>query len=743
MSEREATPPDAPTQAEKNSSLPPIVRNDLEQDRPEMMDEIVATCGDQMLPVVGEARSVKSSQKLESLKEQLSTVNAELKRKLDELRDANADLTHLIAATGVVTLFLDRELHIMRYTPGAVALFHLTANDVSRPFGDLQHQLNYPELNADAERVLETLIPVKRKVSGGEGHWYLARLLPYRTAEDRVAGVVLTFVDITETPQAERALEEHRGQLEAVLRYLPIGVILSEAPSGKCLFHNEEATRLVGYALPMESYHEFERLGALRGDGSCCAVEDYPATRALLHGESVDQEEVTHRRPDGSTMRLAVSSAAIRGESGEIVSAVTALIDIEARRTAEDALRGAEAKLAASQERLRLIVENAREYAIFSLDLDRKVTSWNSGAVRLLQFTEREIVGQSADVIFTAEDRADGAPESEARLALTDGRAADERWHVRKDGSVFWGSGVMMAMRDTHGHAIGFVKIFRDETAARAAKQEIEQSREKLWNALQETERARAEAEAAGRAKDHFLAVLSHELRTPLTPVLMAVHALSRRKDLPEAVTEALDMIRRNVQLEAHFVDDLLDVTRITRGKLELVRDEMDVHEAIRHALEISAPDMRSREQEFVLDLGASEHRLIGDTRRLQQVFWNLVKNASKFTPSGGRITVCTRSIGERMIVTVSDTGVGFEPEAAARIFNPFVQASAEVTREFGGLGLGLAISRATVEAHGGTIRAESAGRGKGATFTVELPLVQEDDARSVGSLPDTAQRAP
>jgi two-component system CheB/CheR fusion protein len=351
------------------------------------------------------------------------------------------------------------------------------------------------------------------------------------------------------------------------------------------------------------------------------------------------------------------------------------------------------------------------------------VTSWNAGAERLLGWSEAEIIGQPGDVIFSPEDRAQGVPEHEAAQALGEGRAIDERWHVRKDGTRFWGSGVMMAMRDGSSQIVGLVKIFRDDTEARQAKEALEQSRQELWEALQETERARADAEAAGLAKDHFLAVLSHELRTPLTPVLMAVQTLARRKDLPAQVTEALEMIRRNVLLEAHFIDDLLDLTRVTRGKLELVREPMDLHETVRRAVEISIGDIEGKLQRVTLNLEASRSRLEGDFMRLQQVFWNLLKNASKFTPEGGLIRVTSRNEPGRVLVEISDNGVGFEPEDAERIFDAFTQANRAVTREFGGLGLGLAISKATVDAHGGRLHATSPGPGKGAAFTVELPL--------------------
>ena len=183
-------------------------------------------------------------------------------------------------------------------------------------------------------------------------------------------------------------------------------------------------------------------------------------------------------------------------------------------------------------------------------------------------------------------------------------------------------------------------------------------------------------------------------------------------------------MIRRNVKIESHLIDDLLDLTRVSRGQFEIVPEPMDIHAAITDAVEICESDIRSKSQTLVLSLAATQHHIDGDFTRLQQVVWNLLKNASKFTRKGGEIRLTTRSDGERFVLVVSDNGIGIDPTVLPTIFDAFSQGGEWVAREYGGLGLGLAISKATVEAHGGTIEAESGGRGQGATFTVELPLV-------------------
>ena len=525
-----------------------------------------------------------SREELQSINEELGTVNQEMKGKVDELARANSDLQNLMDATAIATVFLDRELRIKRFTPAAVSLFNLIPGDVNRPLDDLRSPLRYAELGDDARRVLERLMPIEREVSDAGGRWFLARLLPYRTLDDHIAGVVLTFVDISELRAAQEAL----------------------------------------------------------GD---------------------------------------------------------------------------------SETRLRKVIENASEYAIFWTDAEGRVTGWNAGAERLLGYGAREVVGRPIDIVYTDEDRAAGVPEEEKRLAMEEGRAGDDRFHVRKDGTRFWASGVLRAMRDADGRVAGLVKILRDETASREAREALERSQVELLAVLDENERARAALEFANSAKDRFLAVLSHELRTPLTPVITTVQLLARRNDLDDAARRSLDVIRRNVKIESHLIDDLLDLTRISRGAFEVTRERVDLHAAVRGALEICEHDMVAKHQRLDVALEAQDHGTLGDAARLQQVVWNLLKNASKFTPAGGSIGLRSLNVDGRFRLLVSDTGIGIDGAVLPNIFQAFTQAGDWVAREYGGLGLGLAISKATVEAHGGVLSASSSGVGHGSTFVVDLPL--------------------
>ncbi len=257
---------------------------------------------------------------------------------------------------------------------------------------------------------------------------------------------------------------------------------------------------------------------------------------------------------------------------------------------------------------------------------------------------------------------------------------------------------------------------------------------------ITELVRAQEAAQAANRAKDQFIAVLSHELRTPLTPVLATILDLNARADLPPAVSDALELIRRNVELEARLIDDLLDVTRISKGKLSMDRQVVPLDSILRDAMRICEPDIAKKKVNVSLDLQASNHRVEGDGARLLQAFWNLLQNAVKFTPAGGDISVRTHGDGQRVQVEIADTGIGIEPDALPLIFEAFGQADETISRRFGGLGLGLALSRALVEAHGGNVHARSGGADQGATFVVELDTTTRPVA-NVGE-PPTAEHS-
>ena len=363
-----------------------------------------------------------------------------------------------------------------------------------------------------------------------------------------------------------------------------------------------------------------------------------------------------------------------------------------------------------------MLVESVEEYAIYMLDPIGNVVTWNSGAQKMKQYTAEEIIGKNFACFYTAEDVAAEKPQRNLRRAAREGRIRVEGLRVRKDGSTFHADVILTALRDRAGEIRGFSKVTRDIT---------EQIR------TREIAAAKIAAEKASKAKDDFLAALSHELRTPLTPALAAATYLAdNAAKLPPEFVEDVDIIKRNVQLQARLIDDLLDLTRVTRGKLELHFERVDAHALIPDTIDIARAEIEKKKLNVSVQLDAEEHHVWADSVRIQQVFWNLINNAVKFTAQDGQITIRTfNDKNKRFHFEITDTGIGIEPQRLASLFQPFEQADPSVSRQFGGLGLGLAISKRLVDLHHGRIEAESRGRSFGATFRVTLDTLPQGPA--------------
>lgn len=389
--------------------------------------------------------------------------------------------------------------------------------------------------------------------------------------------------------------------------------------------------------------------------------------------------------------------------------------DVGSRFAAQEALRE-------SEDRYRRLVETAQE-AICQINAIGLITYANPALGRLLNVPVESILGKRLT------DFVEGELATPLERLRSTGSAELIEMHLhRADGTSIIAQVSTSRLLNDDGTYAGELAVITDVTERRT----IETERQEL---LRREQRARADAEAANRRKDQFLAVLSHELRTPLTPVLARLSLLKREPGLSAVAKNGLEMIRRNVELEARLIDDLLDVTRLARGQLKLHLETVDAHEILRNALAIYEEDIARKRQQLDLHLDADEHFVRADSVRLQQVFWNLISNAVKYTPEGGIIAVRTEDdSGEsrngsgrsqpHLRVMVKDSGIGIDPNVMPRIFDPFEQGEQTLTRRYGGLGLGLSISRSLMQMHGGSLTAESHGAGEGATFIVEIPTV-------------------
>jgi len=391
---------------------------------------------------------------------------------------------------------------------------------------------------------------------------------------------------------------------------------------------------------------------------------------------------------------------------------------------------------------LAAIVESSED-AVVSKTLNGIVTSWNSAAERLFGFSADEMIGQSITRVIPQELLHE---EEEILSKLRKGERIDryETARVTKEGRRLEISLTISPIRDSRGNIVGAAKIAHDITERRNAERE-RQKREALLSKLVaerelflESERAaRSEAERLGHLKDEFLATLSHELRTPLNAIQGWATLLQQPNVSPGDLARGLQVIERNVRVQADFINDLLDMSRIISGKLHLDVQPLFLHEVINNAIETVRQSALSKNIRIQPMLDTRIGLVRGDPTRLQQILWNLLSNAIKFTPKAGRVQVILESVNSHAEVSIEDTGVGIKAEFLPHVFERFRQADAATTRQFGGLGLGLSLVKSLVELHGGSVRVKSPGENQGSTFIVSLPVAHvraEEQQRGVGS---------
>jgi PAS domain S-box-containing protein len=408
------------------------------------------------------------------------------------------------------------------------------------------------------------------------------------------------------------------------------------------------------------------------------------------------EDEGWRVRKDGSRFWANVVITALR-DDGKLIGYSKITRDLSDRRLHEEALRQ-------SEERFRLLVEGVVDYAICMLDPQGIVTSWNEGAQRIKGYARDEVIGRHFSRFYTDEDIQAGRPWEELATARRDGRAEDQGWRVKKSGERFWARVVVSALHDAGGRLRGFAKVTQDLTQRRHM-QDLEKS---------------------ARNVNEFIAMLAHELRNPLAPIRNAVQIMSAVPLTDPAQESMRQMIDRQSAQLVRIVDDMVDISRITRGALAMEYHGVDVREVVRRAVETAAPAVEAARHSLDLDLPAERLMVRGDVHRLTQLLANVVNNAACYTPAGGSISIGARAEDSHAVVRVRDSGRGIEPGMIERIFGMFVQERPPLERVGGGLGIGLALARRIAELHGGTLQAASEGAGRGAEFTLRLPLTQD-----------------
>ena len=572
----ELDPPGAAAPEHAGAGLEPVVReleDELRRTREQLrttveqyetsLEELKAS-NEELQAINEELRSATeeletSREELQSVNEELTTLNHELKLKVDEVSHANGDLQNLMSSTDIGVMFLDRALKIKRFTPRVQELFNVIPSDVGRPLGHLTHRLDTDDLPQLAQSVLQTLRSVERELSSRDGRRYLARLLPYRSLEDRIDGIVLTFVDVTDLREAvaarersEAALQTSDARLRFALRSAPMVVVSL----------NDQLHTTWGYVLGQE-----------------VEAESPLFTNLLAPGHAERFAAIAQNVLRGGGSQHAELDIVLRGE----------------RRTYDFRIERTDAGLDA-----------------FGFDI---------------------------------------TPSKLAEASLLD----------------------------------------------------------------------------ADRRKDEFLATLSHELRNPLMPLKMALDIAKLSGGDATRMEQTRGIMERQVAQLSQLVDDLLDLSRITQGKLEITRVPLDPAEIVEAALEAIRPLVQQRRHDLTVELPEQPCQVLGDRARLTQVLINLLNNAAKYTPDGGHLELRLAPDLTHDVVRISvrDDGRGIAPEMLTRIFDIFVQSREPDGRSHGGLGIGLNLVRQIVQLHGGTVSASSLGPGRGSEFIVELPLVR------------------
>jgi PAS domain S-box-containing protein len=531
----------------------------------------------------------------------------------------------------------------------------------------------------------------------GSQFWADVVITALRDSNGTLQGFGKVTRDLTARRDAEEKLRQSEEDLATTL-YSIGDAVLAADEKGRVTRINPVAERLTGWPQKEAIGRPIEEVFNIVNEDTRVTVEN-PISRVLAEGVVVGLANHTALiSRDGTERPIADSGAPIRDTRGATRGAVLVFRDVTEERRAGDALRQ-------SEEKLRLMIASVSDYAIFMLDPQGRVASWNPGAARITGYREDEILGLHFSRFFTADDVADGRPARELESARAQGRCADEGWRICKDGSRFWAGVVIAPMHDTAGELVGFVKTTRDLTHAR----KLEEERVRL-----------AQAQEAVRLRDEFLSIASHELKTPLTALQLQLHgARDRALPIDERVAQKIERATRIGDRLAQLIEALLDVSRIATGRLTLNLESCDLAEPVREVVERLGEAARHAGCELSLTVPAA---IPGrwDRLRIEQIAMNLISNSIKYA-AGQPIHVSAFREGAMAVLEVRDKGPGIPEDQLPRIFERFERAAS--SRHYGGMGLGLYVARQIAQAHGGTIAGANLADG-GARFTVSLPLV-------------------
>jgi two-component system, chemotaxis family, CheB/CheR fusion protein len=639
-----------------------------------------------------------TNEELHSVNEELYTVNAEYQQRINELKELNADIQHLLEGTDVGTVFLDRELRIRRFTNRIASVFRFLAHDVGRKISDFSHNIRRDSLIEDIERVRRDGEMIEDEVRDNAGTPYLLRILPYRVMNRErevrrveepvpIEGVVLTLTDITSLDRARARL----AQISAIVESSE-DAIVGKALDGTIMTWNRGAERLYGYTAD-EAVGKNVRM--LMTPAS--ADEFVKFLGRIRTGEKIEHVRSMRIKKGGTPIEVSVTISPIYGPDGSLTGVSAIARDITP-------LLVVQRELEEREEQIRLLLESTAE-AIVGIDRDGRCTFCNPAFARMLGRSSTDaLIGEKVHPLL---HEADDHVEADCPILRTcrDGVAThtDDESLRRRDGSSAQMEYWTYPMR-RHGEIVGAVMTMVDVTDRKAAE---------------------AEVRTGAQRREQFLAMLSHELRNPLAAVLNAVKLMHHTEDDATVVKRCVEVVDRQSRHMARLLDDLLDVSRITRGKFELRKEDLDLRRAVESAIESTMPRRAERKIELEVRMPQSPVWVRGDANRLQQVVVNLLSNAATYSPPGTRVLLELSMMGDECVLRVCDRGFGIPSEMIDRIFELFVQGDQHLDRSVGGLGVGLSLARNIVELHAGTIEAHSDGPDCGSEFVVRLPVLR------------------
>ncbi len=634
-----------------------------------------------------------SKEEIQSSNEELATVNDELNTRNAELHRINADLQNLFSTVQLAVVMLGVDLRVRRFTPRAETLLNLIPSDVGRKLADIRLNLEgLPDLDPLLARVRDSAGAEEHEVQDKRGRWFALRLRPYRTLENEIDGVIVTLVDIDQMKRAHAYTESIVATVHEPLVVLDSDLRVRSASRAFYATFDASTETTVGQPIFQLGDQQW----------------DIPELRRLLtavleRGEEFSEFEVEHEFAALGRRTMLLNARRLVQVEAATPSILLAIEDITERKQLDAALR-------MSEVRFRRLFEAAKDGLLILDAKSHKITHVNPFLTSMLDYPAEHFLGRELWEIGFLSNR----QSSESAMQ-----------RLREHGSIRFES-LPLEGRDGGVHPVEMVASIYEEEHHAVIQ----------CNIRDITERSHLEARLRGQAselsdlhrrKDEFLAMLSHELRNPLAPIANAVRLLGLEGAHETPIqAQARDIIERQMGQLQHLVDDLLDVSRVTSGRLQLRRAVLTIGDIVKHSVETARPLIEQRRHELTLSLPAEPIWLNADGARLEQVVSNLLTNAAKFTDEGGHIWLTVATEGDRCVLRVKDTGIGITPDLLPRIFDLFSQSQQTLDRSQGGLGIGLALVQRLTELHGGTVEVRSA-LGQGSEFTLRLPMAPAD----------------